>query len=641
MRPSMRSPMRPPMRHPDRRPGAVAGVLVALLAAGVSCGGDSGGSGISITLVPQLSAPLEEGSVLRIRLLELSGSQVALRERPLDPDADSYRFQGLPEGEDLVLVLDAVSPDGPVVLQHRAAGITLGPSLDLGVVPLALGEMVFVPEGTFSMGSDDGPFDERPVHAVTVSAFFVDRFEVTNRILRRYVDQAGAPSPSFLDLPGLDADDQPAVGVDWTTAGLVCGFLGKRLPTEAQWERAARGITGSTFPWGDEDPRLRARQLRGLLGRDRPRGIAPRRRLGHRGRGPGRERGRVGGGLLRHRLLRGVPGGRSHGAPGRLPPGPPRRIPSRRPRRPRVDPSARPGRGHRRRRDRLPLRRLTRDVPVRITADDLGLSEEVDRGIEAAARAGALDAVSALATGPSLEHGLELLRRTGVAVGLHLDLSDGRAAADPARIPGLAEPGGSFRRSARRLALDLALGRVPVEEIEVELRAQIDLLEGSGATIAHLDGHRHAHLFPGLGSAIRRVVDERGLGYVRLVPRRGPLPVRSRARPERLTLARLSARLRATLAGSGVTLPDALGGLAEGVELDEERVLLAVERALSRPGLTEIVTHPGQPGSPPVGRARPRDRDPVLRALQSDRLRSLRSRPPPDRTPGAAPGRPA
>jgi formylglycine-generating enzyme required for sulfatase activity len=133
-------------------------------------------------------------------------------------------------------------------------------------------DMVFVSGGYFLMGRKDAaPTDPAfPPHLVYVSPFLMDRFEVSNKDYRRFVEkmkQSPDPSVEHPDAPplknhepagwkhpSLSRDDQPVVGVDWFDAYAYAKWVGKSLPTEAQWEKAARGMDGRLYPWGDTPP---------------------------------------------------------------------------------------------------------------------------------------------------------------------------------------------------------------------------------------------------------------------------------------------------------------------------------------------------------------------------------------------------
>jgi formylglycine-generating enzyme required for sulfatase activity len=117
--------------------------------------------------------------------------------------------------------------------------------------------MVWVPAGTFRMGAspDDGSagYDEHPAHAVSVAGFWLDATEVTNAEYRRCVDAEVCNAPLRLaafDDPKLA--DHPVLWLTWFQAATYARWAGKRLPTEAEWERAARGGSADRYPWGND-----------------------------------------------------------------------------------------------------------------------------------------------------------------------------------------------------------------------------------------------------------------------------------------------------------------------------------------------------------------------------------------------------
>src|SRR5208283_2422550 len=121
--------------------------------------------------------------------------------------------------------------------------------------------LVTIPAGWFLMGCDSGQDNEKPVHRVWVDEFLLATCQVTNAEYARFVKNTGAAPPPFWSDAHLNQPDQPVVGVSWHDAIRFCEWLSAatrknfRLPTEAEWERAARGgREAELFPWGDTPP---------------------------------------------------------------------------------------------------------------------------------------------------------------------------------------------------------------------------------------------------------------------------------------------------------------------------------------------------------------------------------------------------
>jgi formylglycine-generating enzyme required for sulfatase activity len=133
-------------------------------------------------------------------------------------------------------------------------------------------EMITIPTGVFSMGRNDGPDDERPAHAVTLAAFAIDRLPVTNAQFAAFLNARGhstATGERLYDYDDSDArihqvagkyvadggyENHPVVEPSWLGAREYCAWRGKRLPSEAEWEKAARGSDGRRYPWGNAAP---------------------------------------------------------------------------------------------------------------------------------------------------------------------------------------------------------------------------------------------------------------------------------------------------------------------------------------------------------------------------------------------------
>lgn len=137
-------------------------------------------------------------------------------------------------------------------------------------------KMILVPAGWFTMGQENQRRSNRPQREVYVDAYAIDRTEVTNAAFGEFVDQTGfMPDRGWDDSTARDHGNLPVVAVLWEEANAYCEWAGKRLPTEAEWEKAARDRDARIYPWGDTWDASRANTAEGGIGAPRPVGSYP------------------------------------------------------------------------------------------------------------------------------------------------------------------------------------------------------------------------------------------------------------------------------------------------------------------------------------------------------------------------------
>jgi predicted glycoside hydrolase/deacetylase ChbG (UPF0249 family) len=223
-----------------------------------------------------------------------------------------------------------------------------------------------------------------------------------------------------------------------------------------------------------------------------------------------------------------------------------------------------------------------------VNADDLGISEGVNRGILEAHEAGAVTSASVMVNLPAFGHAVRLARGApALGTGLHFNILAGR----PLTLArSLVHPRtGAFLPLPALVRRALA-GRIRGEDVLAECAAQLDMLQRAGLRITHVDSHRHVHVLPGIWPAVVRAAREAGVPHVRV-------PVPSRAGEKRgLIAAMKQALLAASFAAASRAEPARTTVRFEGISLmggtGFEGRLLRFLGALP-PGVTELMVHPG------------------------------------------------
>lgn len=225
-----------------------------------------------------------------------------------------------------------------------------------------------------------------------------------------------------------------------------------------------------------------------------------------------------------------------------------------------------------------------------VTADDVGLHESIDTAALRAHREGIVTAWSIVASGAAFEHAIDLLRSApAVSAGVHLTFVEERSVLSRQAIPTLVDRSGQFPQNYRRFTFRLATRRIALEQLERELRAQIEKVFAAGVQIDHLNGHQHLHLLPHVFGLTLRLAAEYRIPYVRIVDDRGGRG--SLFRTPQIALLNALGRRARRMAPPAVMTNDHTIGVVEAGRLDGDSLRRLVARV---EGVTELVCHPGE-----------------------------------------------
>lgn len=240
-----------------------------------------------------------------------------------------------------------------------------------------------------------------------------------------------------------------------------------------------------------------------------------------------------------------------------------------------------------------------------VTADDFGLSGEVNEAVEIGHVSGILSAASLMVGAPAAAAAAACARRLpGLAVGLHLVLVDGTSVLDPGEIPGLVDRAGRLRTDLARLGAELVLSEQRRAELRREITAQFKAYRATGLPLDHVDVHKHFHLHPIVAREVIAIGKAFGMRVLRVpVERFATLGEVEPTRPNagHLLIGALAARLRDRAAAASLVSPDVVFGQAWSGAMTPTRMQGLF--ANLPPGRVEIYTHPAIsnrfPGSAP------------------------------------------
>ncbi|TAJ23092.1 MAG: formylglycine-generating enzyme family protein [Nitrospirae bacterium] len=244
-------------------------LTIVMIAAGIVVGQARSAQAADYHMIPGLSA--QDRIVLAKSLVEQDQCRNGLIEiteamKELPNDETLIRLKATcevellqPGAKDTIMKWLKLAPQG-----HAERGKMLALLAKSQQLSATAAEWVLVPAGEFEMGAEGAPAgpDEAPKHKVTLDAFYIGKYEVTNRQYQAFVKTTGHRPPDNPDGPKysiwkgttpLDGTAElPVINVSWNDAVAYCKWVGGRLPTEAEWEKAARGTDGRTYPWGND-----------------------------------------------------------------------------------------------------------------------------------------------------------------------------------------------------------------------------------------------------------------------------------------------------------------------------------------------------------------------------------------------------
>ena len=239
-----------------------------------------------------------------------------------------------------------------------------------------------------------------------------------------------------------------------------------------------------------------------------------------------------------------------------------------------------------------------------VNADDLGWTEGINRGIAEAHRKGLVTSTSLLANGRAFDAALHVLAANPeLGVGVHLNLSDGPPTAPASEVPSLLDARGELHDGPEGLLLRIASRSLKLEEVEHEWDAQIEKIIHAGIEPTHLDGHKHAHMLPGLYDTALRLAKKHSVRAIRVSHEESALRSAlacGRAQKAGLILKQgvqarglklLARRARDSADRAGISTTDYFCGIAQTGVLTRQ----GVERFLEvlPEGTTELMCHPG------------------------------------------------
>jgi len=228
-----------------------------------------------------------------------------------------------------------------------------------------------------------------------------------------------------------------------------------------------------------------------------------------------------------------------------------------------------------------------------ITADDFGLTEDVNEGIIKCLTSGAVTNISVLAVGESFRHAVKRARENKITkIGVHLALTGSfKPISSPKEVPTLVDRELRFPKSYNSFFTKYFAGRVNENEIYEEFKKQILTVKNEGFAIAHVDSHQHIHMVPGILKVVIKLMKEFGIEYIRLPLERMSKNVDVAGFIRQLMLLPICSMSRKLLNTPGIKHNDQFIGYTRALRLRPEDITGAISNL--EDGLTELGCHPG------------------------------------------------
>ncbi|MCM8760680.1 MAG: ChbG/HpnK family deacetylase [Candidatus Omnitrophica bacterium] len=228
-----------------------------------------------------------------------------------------------------------------------------------------------------------------------------------------------------------------------------------------------------------------------------------------------------------------------------------------------------------------------------VAADDFGLTGSINKGIVKAVREGIVTSVNLMPSGEAFDDALNSAKELGLAeAGAHLALTETAPVSDASRIPTIVAKDGRFYGSRNRFVPRLLLGMLDLDEVYVELKAQLDSVISSGIRVTNLSSHEHMHMLPGILDIFVKLAREYDVPAIRY-PREdiSRVPLSAGKIYKSIVMSVLGGPAAKMIRSSGLRRPDRFLGFHDSGALTEEALLGML--ASLRDGTTELVCHPG------------------------------------------------